>query len=220
MSDYYDCPNCGIRHPFGMLCVTMSADVAAHSTVALRGELSTALARIAELERELAEARERITDLCGPPWHFRCPECGPHVAGDEDGCCATCGADCSAEACDCVDLWRHACLAACKRAERWRINAHSAWRENSDMKNAATEIRWYYWRKRAGEMTDDWRSERDRADRAEAERDAERRLAEEAERLALALADNFNRHCPAPSATQRDAIAAMRARQERKGGGK
>ena len=26
--------------------------------------------------------------------HWNCPECGPHVAVDEDGCCSTCGADC------------------------------------------------------------------------------------------------------------------------------
>jgi hypothetical protein len=31
--------------------------------------------------------------------HFRCPECGPHVRADEDGCCATCGADCVGEPC-------------------------------------------------------------------------------------------------------------------------
>jgi hypothetical protein len=29
---------------------------------------------------------------------FVCPECGPKVKADEDGCCATCGADCSIEA--------------------------------------------------------------------------------------------------------------------------
>lgn len=26
--------------------------------------------------------------------HFVCPECGPLVSVDEDGCCAMCGADC------------------------------------------------------------------------------------------------------------------------------
>lgn len=31
--------------------------------------------------------------------HFRCPECGPHVAADEDGCCAACGTDCVGEPC-------------------------------------------------------------------------------------------------------------------------
>lgn len=25
--------------------------------------------------------------------HWNCPECGPHVAVDEDGCCSSCGAD-------------------------------------------------------------------------------------------------------------------------------
>ena len=28
---------------------------------------------------------------------WTCPECGPCVAADEDGCCAMCGADCKAE---------------------------------------------------------------------------------------------------------------------------
>ena len=26
--------------------------------------------------------------------HYRCPDCGPHMIGDEDGCCSSCGADC------------------------------------------------------------------------------------------------------------------------------
>lgn len=29
--------------------------------------------------------------------HFVCPECGPRVKADEDGCCATCGRDCRVE---------------------------------------------------------------------------------------------------------------------------
>jgi hypothetical protein len=34
--------------------------------------------------------------------HFRCPECRScHVLADEDGCCATCGADCIVENCYC-----------------------------------------------------------------------------------------------------------------------
>ena len=32
--------------------------------------------------------------------HFCCPECGPHVPADEDGCCATCGEDCGIEPCE------------------------------------------------------------------------------------------------------------------------
>lgn len=36
--------------------------------------------------------------------HFHCPGCGPHVAADEDGCCATCGRDCAVEACKCTDV--------------------------------------------------------------------------------------------------------------------
>jgi len=31
--------------------------------------------------------------------HYKCSECGPHVAVDEDGCCVTCGRDCKTERC-------------------------------------------------------------------------------------------------------------------------
>lgn len=31
--------------------------------------------------------------------HWVCPDCGPHVAADEDGCCATCGVEAYGEAC-------------------------------------------------------------------------------------------------------------------------
>lgn len=31
--------------------------------------------------------------------HYHCPQCGEHVAADEDGCCTTCGADCLVEPC-------------------------------------------------------------------------------------------------------------------------
>lgn len=31
--------------------------------------------------------------------HWTCPECGPHTAIDEDGCCSSCGADCYLEPC-------------------------------------------------------------------------------------------------------------------------
>lgn len=30
---------------------------------------------------------------------FVCPDCGAHVAADEDGCCRYCGKDCHTEAC-------------------------------------------------------------------------------------------------------------------------
>jgi hypothetical protein len=33
--------------------------------------------------------------------HFVCPDCGPHVAVDEDECCAYCGEDCSITKCEC-----------------------------------------------------------------------------------------------------------------------
>lgn len=34
--------------------------------------------------------------------HFRCPACGPHCKVDgDDGCCMTCGMDCTTERCWC-----------------------------------------------------------------------------------------------------------------------
>jgi rubrerythrin len=45
-----------------------------------------------ELRRVTAERDAlRATLAVAAPWV--CPECGPHVRVDEDGCCATCGAD-------------------------------------------------------------------------------------------------------------------------------
>jgi len=38
--------------------------------------------------------KERAAERAGS---FTCPTCGPHVKADEDGCCATCGADCKME---------------------------------------------------------------------------------------------------------------------------
>lgn len=34
--------------------------------------------------------------------HFECPDCGSHVAADEDGCCSTCGADTAVTKCNCL----------------------------------------------------------------------------------------------------------------------
>lgn len=31
------------------------------------------------------------------PSRFDCPQCGPGVSADEDGCCASCGADCAVQ---------------------------------------------------------------------------------------------------------------------------
>lgn len=35
--------------------------------------------------------------------HFECPNCGPHVAADEEGCCSTCGRDVVVAGCECLD---------------------------------------------------------------------------------------------------------------------
>lgn len=43
-----------------------------------------------QVKQAKAQYPTRISTL--DEW-WRCPECGPGVAGDEDGCCANCGAD-------------------------------------------------------------------------------------------------------------------------------
>ncbi len=58
-------------------------------TLLLRYE--AAVLRAEAAERALAEAVKHL-DLIAP---MVCPECGPHRAIDEDGCCVTCGADCA-----------------------------------------------------------------------------------------------------------------------------
>lgn len=39
--------------------------------------------------------RLRVVGAMDGVW--RCPDCGPGIAVDEDGCCATCGRDCTWE---------------------------------------------------------------------------------------------------------------------------
>ena len=58
-------------------------------------EVQAATAYIKDLEAENASLRASIT-----PEHFACPNCGPHQKSDEDGCCATCGADLGISPCD------------------------------------------------------------------------------------------------------------------------
>jgi len=38
-----------------------------------------------------------------------CPQCGPDVACDEDGCCSACGATCVGEGAEQALAWRAAC---------------------------------------------------------------------------------------------------------------
>lgn len=52
-------------------------------------------AEVARLQAELDALRASIA-----PEHFTCPDCGPHQKSDEDGCCATCGADLGIFPCD------------------------------------------------------------------------------------------------------------------------
>lgn len=44
-----------------------------------------------------------------------CVQCGPNVAIDEDGCCATCGADASGPAVNHLKRW----LRKARRLTRW-----------------------------------------------------------------------------------------------------
>ena len=50
--------------------------------------------------------------------HYHCPQCGAHVKADEDGCCATCGADCVVEPCRAKA--RSVVLPACKHHTKAR----------------------------------------------------------------------------------------------------
>ncbi len=57
----------------------------------------------AERLREKAERAQAENDALRAsigPEHFTCPDCGPHQKSDEDGCCATCGADLGIFPCD------------------------------------------------------------------------------------------------------------------------
>lgn len=50
--------------------------------------------RDAEDQQTLFDIAETLERLASPkPDRFDCPECGPCVGVDEDGCCTTCGAD-------------------------------------------------------------------------------------------------------------------------------
>lgn len=60
--------------------------------VPVYGDLGSDLWTLAERSRPCAGSVDGTCALrCRPHWN--CPECGPHVAVDEDGCCSTCGAD-------------------------------------------------------------------------------------------------------------------------------
>jgi hypothetical protein len=46
---------------------------------------------------DCSEARAALIEREGGEVYWVCPECGPRIAADEDGCCASCGADCTIE---------------------------------------------------------------------------------------------------------------------------
>ena len=47
---------------------------------------------VMDLLRSLSDV-ERPQEQTARRYHFVCPECGPNVAVDEDGCCRMCGGD-------------------------------------------------------------------------------------------------------------------------------
>jgi hypothetical protein len=50
--------------------------------------------------RDKGDPLPQPTMRCGlQPEHFRCQNCGPHVRADEEGICASCGADTTIEPC-------------------------------------------------------------------------------------------------------------------------
>lgn len=53
------------------------------------------------------------------PMHFRCPDCGPHIGVDEDGCCHSCGTDTTTEDCT-ADCPPHPPTAACSLCDATR----------------------------------------------------------------------------------------------------
>ena len=53
-----------------------------------------------DIIRELLEIIERAGPS-GTAEHFVCPNCGPHVRVDEDGCHVSCGTACFHEPCKC-----------------------------------------------------------------------------------------------------------------------
>jgi hypothetical protein len=58
--------------------------------------------------------------------HFVCPDCGPHVSADEDGCCATCGRDAKIEACLCREQMQAKLAAALRERDEARALLASA----------------------------------------------------------------------------------------------
>ena len=83
--------------------ITLRADLALYQAEAktLRDKLESGdieapwRAEVVRLQAENDALRASIG-----PEHFTCPDCGPHQKSDEDGCCATCGADLGIFPCD------------------------------------------------------------------------------------------------------------------------
>ena len=73
-------------------------DIAGRMSVAVDAALDREKATNADCARLQAELDALRASIA--PEHFTCPDCGPHQKSDEDGCCATCGADLGIFPCD------------------------------------------------------------------------------------------------------------------------
>ena len=77
----------GIRDPLTLKQSTERVTTLANLGYTEAIVVTDLLARVKKLEAEIQELRTAAAH----PWF--CPDCGPGVAIDEDGCCATCGED-------------------------------------------------------------------------------------------------------------------------------
>jgi hypothetical protein len=69
--------------------------------------------------------------------HFVCPDCGPHVSADEDGCCATCGRDAKIEACLCREQMQAKLAAALRERDEAVCRRDNALRRAEEMRVVA-----------------------------------------------------------------------------------
>lgn len=84
----------------GMFCVYCKIEDPREAMIATHGP-EVLLASISSCPVENGTKDEIDVQIKEGPQHFVCTECGVHVKADEDGCCASCGADCKIEACAC-----------------------------------------------------------------------------------------------------------------------
>ncbi len=94
----WECGECGavatpllVGPPQG--ATPLHEEIEAYTTAATHAEDTVFAIPMPVLVRWEVAARALAAQLArAAPWV--CPDCGPHARIDEDGCCATCGADC------------------------------------------------------------------------------------------------------------------------------